>query len=200
MLWTSQVVEPDDALRVSEKKEVKYLAATNLKHLYSMYTEENSEVEPASFTTFRRMFHEWSYCLKLRQPGQHSTCGRCAFLACTRANAETEVEKQAALHELADHLRVMYGDRREYAKMEQYCRMSVKGSVPSSSSVLLLTLDGMDQAKFRCPRSNLFGNKHLDDLFRPQLRCVCGLVPGVMEYYCLLESDITHDSSTQVAI
>ena len=61
---------------------------------------------------------------------------------------------------------------------------------------ICLTIDGMDKCKWLVPRS-LENSKKMGALWRPALHFVGVLVPGILEYYALLEADQKGDSDTQ---
>jgi hypothetical protein len=65
---------------------------------------------------------------------------------------------------------------------------------PAEDSVLCLTIDGMDQAKFRLPR-NLALTKQFDKAWRPQEHCVAVLAAGLVDCFYLLQPDCGADSS-----
>jgi hypothetical protein len=69
------------------------------------------------------------------------------------------------------------------------------------NSTLLLTCDGMDQAKFRIPRNTaMMRSKQADGLWRPQEHCVGVLASGVGEYFYLLPPDAPGGSGMVVTL
>ncbi len=59
-----------------------------------------------------------------------------------------------------------------------------------------LIMDGMDQAKFRCPR-NLPAAKAMADLDRPSLHLSGTLIHGLEERYMFSDADIKKDPNTE---
>jgi Flp pilus assembly protein TadB len=55
-------------------------------------------------------------------------------------------------------------------------------------------MDGMDQAKFRCPR-NLASSAELAAAWRPQLHVVGAIVHGHLEAYFVMDNDQPKDSN-----
>ena len=66
-----------------------------------------------------------------------------------------------------------------------------------ATSVLCLITDGMDQAKFKCPRVVGRRSKHLDSLYRPTLHCTGVWCHGVRLFLWLANEDVKKDSVTQ---
>ena len=64
---------------------------------------------------------------------------------------------------------------------------------------LILSIDAMDKAKWQIPRQ-LDSSKRLAALWRPSLHFVGVLMPGVMEYYAILEADQPSNSDSQQTI
>jgi hypothetical protein len=68
-----------------------------------------------------------------------------------------------------------------------------------ASRVLHIRIDGMDQAKFRCPR-NLDNSKGWEKLWRPTLHCVGVIVEGVLEAYYITDQDMKKDSNLELTV
>jgi hypothetical protein len=85
-------------------------------------------------------------------------------------------------------------DRRVHGMMEAAAIEFFSGGGADSVS---LVIDGMDQAKFRCPR-NLPAAKLFADLERPTLH-LCGVIAaGHAENYWVTDSNVKKDSSTEI--
>ena len=54
-------------------------------------------------------------------------------------------------------------------------------------------MDGMDQAKFRCPR-NICNAKELESLWRPVLHVTGVLTEGIGDFYYIAEADCKKNS------
>ena len=65
--------------------------------------------------------------------------------------------------------------------------------------ILKIDIDGMDQAKWKCPR-NLESSKKLEKLWRPQLHLVGIIVWGVMEKYVILPPNVPKDASGMLTV
>jgi hypothetical protein len=91
-------------------------------------------------------------------------------------------------------------DRATYNRLERLSTESTRSrpGVPDvqaeENTCLVLTIDGMDQAKFRVPR-NIQMTKETDKLWRPQEHLVGVLAAGVGEFYFLLSADSAKDSN-----
>ena len=73
---------------------------------------------------------------------------------------------------------------------------------PSSDGVeqvLKITIDGMDQAKFRCPR-NLASSAGFSNLWRPQIHVAGAIVWGHLECYFLMQPDQPKDANMECSI
>ena len=66
----------------------------------------------------------------------------------------------------AGHLQIVFADRGIDTRMSQLSVASAQGNI-TSEGVLYLVIDGMDQAKFRCPRMMDLNCKALADSWRP---------------------------------
>ena len=64
---------------------------------------------------------------------------------------------------------------------------------------MYLTVDGMDQAKFKVPR-NLDSSKEFDACWRPQLHLVGALVPGLLEAFYGMNCDVPADSNLTMTV
>ena len=61
---------------------------------------------------------------------------------------------------------------------------------------LHIRIDGLDQAKGRCPR-NLENSKQWSALWRPQLHIVGVTVEGLFEQYWVMDQDVPKDSNME---
>ena len=69
----------------------------------------------------------------------------------------------------------------------------------STERVMYMTIDGMDQAKFKVPR-NLSSSKEFESCWRPQVHLVGLLVPGVAEMFFLVSVDTPADSNLTMTL
>lgn len=65
--------------------------------------------------------------------------------------------------------------------------------------ILKITIDGMDQAKFKCPR-NLASSAEFESCWRPQLHVVGTIIHGHMECYFLMNADQPKDSNMNATV
>ena len=62
-----------------------------------------------------------------------------------------------------------------------------------------LTVDGMDQTKFKDPR-NMASSKKWDSLWRPQLHVTGVIVWGHLEIYFIMDADMKKDSNMEATV
>ena len=73
-------------------------------------------------------------------------------------------------------------------------------STELSSSVLCCIADGMDQAKFRCPKVKGRPSKSLEALYRPTLHCAGFWIHGHQLRLTVANEDLKKDSVTQLEL
>lgn len=74
-----------------------------------------------------------------------------------------------------------------------------KPTVDGLNQVVKITIDGMDQAKFKTPR-NLASSKEWDKLWRPQLHVVGCIVHGHLETYWIMGPEVRKDANMNCTI
>ena len=89
----------------------------------------------------------------------------------------------------------VFADRKTDAKQNNLAMLSTTQGHYLAGPLLKLDLDGMDQAKFKCPR--LVANKAFDGLWKPTLHLVCVLIHGLLEIYFCFDGDMKKDSHCQ---
>ena len=103
---------------------------------------------PCVYSTFWRVWREDFPHLKFRQWRQHACCSICIrYKLLIRGLTSNIHARQAQLRLYHKHLQRQFGDRREYWK----CR----GRSHQRHDTICLICDGMDQAKFGCPRAKV---------------------------------------------
>ena len=115
-----------------------------------------------------------------------------------RRDATTVADKAHWAAARADHLSGMIADRRVDTRLKGLARMSF-GRGLATEGVIYLTVDGMDQAKFKAPR-NLDSSKEFDGCWRPQLHLVGALVPGLLEAFFGMNADVPADSNLTMTV
>ena len=130
----------------------RFLSPGRLQELYELYVAMSDEGHAAR-TTFNVAYRlEWRKCLKFREHSEHAKCHQCALFSKLRQLAQTAAQKENALNMHIDHVRGMYADRAHYARLQTLSVQSTKfiggpvETVAQDSSVLTLSIDGMDQA------------------------------------------------------
>ena len=168
-------------------KPTKYLAPGSVRDLYDCYCQfERGDV--ASETSFRCTLNAWSGCLKFRRRSQHAKCTICGKLQKLRKDATNEQERKHYQKELEVHLQGMFMDRAIDARVGKLSEGGAHGTLVQSQGVLSIAMDGMDQAKFKCPRIKTI-TKDLEPLWRPVLHVTGCLAEGIGEYYYIADGD-----------
>ena len=134
--------------------------------LYCLHKQSPNAVPK---TTFRRCYQQtWSKLLKIRNQGQHARCATCAKLSEERKKATDPETKDEVTRRHNDHVSKVMADRSvatRGAHLSEEAARKLTGD--GANQVLKITVDGMDQAKFRCPR-NLCANKDFEKLWRTE--------------------------------
>ena len=160
-----------------DQKETRWLTFQHLKDLYITMVSwvcgsvEHDEVQPCS--AFLRVWQVWaaSKKLRIRQQGQHARCTLCAELS-ERLSKTHEVEEQAEIIATRErHLASMFADRDLEYRLNSLSEASTARTCSFHGRVLKVDMDGMDQAKFKCPR-NISNAHSLNDMWRPMIHIV----------------------------
>ena len=164
-----------------DTKPVKYIPPCSTLDFYDTYCQFEHSSELVSLSTFRRVLHTWRKALKFRRVRQHSKCSVCAKLQKMRKEAATAAEREFYQEDLTQHLRQMFMDRAMDARFGKLSEESALGTL-TDGTVLSIAMDGMDQAKFRCP-PNICNANDLESLWRPVLHVTGVLTEGIGEFY-----------------
>ena len=131
----------------------------------------------------QRVYKEyWEPTLGFRSIGQHARCTTCARLAKTRRDSPDMDERANADAEYKAHLKGVFAMRRVDMRFSQMSAASCEPGCTLPNRCLHIRIDGLDQAKGRCPR-NLENSKQWSTLWRPQLHIVGVTVEGLFEQY-----------------
>ena len=214
------------AAAVTIPTDVKWLAPTTLHQLYNLYKVKEAAVTQvgmdkdevkgnpekddqdlhlsddfASFSTFKRKWlSSWKHIIKVRSASQHARCSTCAKLDCALSKATGKEEKMALRQQKADHLRSMLADRHLERRLDMMSEESTKkDSMQGGGRLLKIDIDGMDQAKWRCPR-NLIHSKEFEKLWVPHLHLVGVIVWGVLEKYFIFPPNVPKDASCMMTV
>ena len=189
---------------------------TELFFEYVAHCNATSE-EAASFTTFTRVAnkimgpHLRSGHLHFRKPNDHSKCDACIQLKKAMRKKEVEVGgSDAATRAYSSHILSQWLDRQIYwsfrslsqsffqqvAAGERFLRVAV------ATNAVCLIADGMDQAKFKCPRvrgrDNAANSKLFTGLFRPRLHVAGVWIHGFKLTLYVADEDVCKNSTSQM--
>ena len=93
------------------------------------------------------------------------------------------------------HILRAVGKRSEMAS-EDAARNPSKDGI---DQVLKITIDGMDQAKFKCPR-NIAASKAFEKLWRPQLHVIGAIAHGHLEVMAIMPPDAPKDANMNMTV
>ena len=106
-----------------------------------------------------------------------------------RSQVTDQAEKKNLAREKLVHIGEVMADRAVKVRGHVQCEKCANEPSPDGFGQLCgITIDGMDQAKFRVPR-NLKSSALLGKLWRPQLHVVGVIIHGHIEAYFLLDPD-----------
>ena len=201
-LWNLSVVVPSARHGEGAKRYVpkRYLNPGCFEDLFSMHQAAEGNDAVSRSTLLKCWNGSWKRFLDFRNIGQGNRCKVCAKLDEERVSAVTPAEKAEVATEKAKHLDSVSSDRqcsvRGTLLAEKDARKPTSDGV---NQVMKITIDGMDQAKFKCPR-NLASSSQFSSLWRPQLHVVGVLVPGHLEAYFIMGSDLAKDANMNCTI
>ena len=104
--------------------------------------------------------------------------------------------------EYAQHLGDVFRDREVDKRLcvkAAICFGTARGICSQEDSLLSITIDGMDAAKFRCPR-NISAAKEFQNLWRPEMTLIGAILEGVQETYYLAEPDTSKSADLHCSI
>ena len=151
--------------------------------------------KPIAFSSFWRIWYqEFGSVLQFRPTSSHAICSTCVrhkllikgFCGHLRA-------RQAQVEHYADHLRSQYNDRLIYWDLRAQSRLR-------TSCDVLAIVDGMDQAKFQYPRSELFRSKELQGMVRPRAHICGAIVHGRGVLFCVSPADLRKDANSSIEL
>jgi len=176
----------------------RYLAHPNVVELHAHYSAEAAV--PASYSHFVKLFRAWRpVLLFLKNHGTHSKCPDCEHFKELNRRATAVSDQTLALDAYRQHLAAQARGRAHAAYLAQGSRRAMLGEAVDSDGMLYMTMDGMDQAKFRMPR-NTSQSKDLSGRQRPQLHCVGAIVEGLADLYFFNDSRVSKDANLQVTL
>ena len=105
------------------------------------------------------------------------------------------------MHARHIHVTKIMMDRAAVSRMDGIAHRSLSteySSMPRDIRQLAMTIDGMDQAKFRVPRWKFAKiSKDLEGLWRPTLHVHGTIVRGCCETFFMCEADLRKDANLQ---
>jgi hypothetical protein len=154
------------------------------------WCEDTSNVVP-SLKTFEKVLRSksWKQKLLFRTEAEQATCNVCDDIREARRKTHDPTTRKILTQRLHDHWADQQADRMVYRAMRDSSR--------GGGDVLSLIVDGMDQAKFKCPRATL-ANNHLKNCWRPQLHVTGCIIHGVADVYWVGDSDLKKDANATV--
>lgn len=157
--------------------EVRYLSWNTFRGLFRQYQAmcEVLNLAPCGLTTFWQVYKQkWRSCLRRRTRNQHGKCDDCEDFKEHLRKASCKADVDKLVRDYTHHMRAQFADRQVYystrGASESFFRWVVdvgaggdstqKGLLLEGQSSISLILDGMDQAKFRIPRTGDGGGMH----------------------------------------
>jgi hypothetical protein len=179
----------------------RYLNPGCFEDLWMMHEVMEKVEDQVSKSTLRRVWCDrWKKFLPFRNVGQGKRCRVCAKIDQERVQATTTDERAAVAQEKKDHIRNVMADRVVSVRANRTAEQDAKQpTCDGIGQVLKITIDGMDQAKFRCPR-NLASSAEFDACFRPQLHMVGTICHGHFEAYFIMDADQAKDANANCTI
>ena len=104
--------------------------------------------------------------------------------------------------EYACHLKEVMQNRSEDHRLCLAAQMragTIAGVEDPRDSLLSISIDAMDAAKFRVPR-NISASKEFQALWRPELTLVGAIIEGLSEHYFIADQDLPKTADMHVAI
>jgi hypothetical protein len=174
----------------------------SMRELYEWYRfhgPPEQQTQKARYTVFKKCWNNtWMSMLKIREAAQHARCETCARLSKGAKTNPTAELRCAAVTALKVHRQRNMADRAVDQRLTVLSEISTAPDGGGKESrILHVRIDGMDQAKFRCPR-NMASSKGWASLWRPTLHCVGVLVEGAMEAYYITDADVMKDSNLEL--
>ncbi|CAL1156826.1 unnamed protein product [Cladocopium goreaui] len=169
-------------------------------HIYCGWCDSNKvpPEERASNRTFRTVYDQtWKVTMPMREISQHARCSQCAHFTARIGHVHTADEKAALEHCQNIHLSNVRAYRTLQARLATLSEQSTV--VDATETCLMISVDGLDQAKTRWPR-NLSSSKSLDKLWRPQVHLIGYICHGVCEGFFVVPADVPNDSSCEITV
>ena len=154
------------------------------------WCEDTGNAVP-SLKTFQRVLlsPSWKQKLLFRTDVEQAKCNVCDDIMEARRQNHHPPTRKLLSQKLHDHWAEQQADRMVYR--------AIRDSSRAGGNVVSLILDGMDQAKFKCPRATIAQN-HLKQVWRPQLHVTGCIIHGVADVYWIGDADLKKDANATV--
>ena len=187
---------------------------TELYWDYVAFCEMQNQ-KPASYSQFMRVVNPVlkpgvrEGHLRFRKVNEHGQCDQCYQLRRAISKAKTPEARAFAQKEHHRHVLSQWLDRQVYWSLRSlsqsvFTAMNEKGSrealrsLTVASSVLTVMADGMDQAKYMCPRVKSRFSKLFTKLWRPKLHVGATWCHGEVLKFFIADDDMKKDSAFQI--
>ena len=204
-----QGVEPDHPLwnlcqalgnpkdRTTQKR---YLNPGCFEDLWAQYSMASGAQGVSKSTLHTAWNLRWKRYMPFRNIGQGKRCRICARLDEDRRQASTEEDKALAVAAKTTHIDEVQQDRAVNVRGNKIAEQAAASpTIDGFNQILKITIDGMDQAKFRCPR-NLASSAEFSSLWRPQLHVVGSIAWGHIEAYFIMNGDQAKDANMNCTV
>lgn len=197
-LWSTAINLPG-----SDKRSVpcQYLNPGCFEDLFLQYeTSTEPEERVSKSTLFSVWKRNWRRVLRFRNVGQGKRCKLCAKLDEERAQATTEEERVLIGQQKQAHIDEILADRAVTGRTINMAESDVsRPNDDGHDQLIAITIDGMDQAKFKVPR-NLASSAEFESLWRPQLHVTGAICHGHLECYFIMGTDQAKDSNMNATV
>ena len=178
--------------------EKRWLPPGSMREYYDQFLctpDSKANGKQISFATFWRAWHEeFGLVLQFRPTSSHAVCATCTrHKLLIRGFAGHMRARQAQIEHFAAHLQSQYLDRLCYRDARAQSRLQ-------GSFEVLLIIDGMDQAKFQYPRSDLFRSKELNTFVRPRAHISGAILHGHAIVFAVSPSDLRKDANSSIEL
>lgn len=181
---------------------------------YKVFSESRG-LPVASYSTFMRVANPIlkpdtrnTGHLRFRKTGEHAQCDQCFSLRKAIAKAKNPAEKLSLQKDHHRHVLSSWLCRHVYWSMRALSQATFAAVIQDnarhawdalavSSCVVCAMVDGMDQAKFKVPRTKARHSKLYSRLWRPQLHMAAVWMHGAMLNFFVSNEDCKKNSSTQ---
>ena len=160
-----------------------------------------SHLTPPSYKTWVRVYHSsWEHVIRFRGESQHAKCDVCEKFKAFRRQSVTESDAKVVGDSYCAHLNTVLSDRRADAIWRQNAMDYMKGlNTSKDSSWLVMTVDGMDCAKFSVPL-NIAKCKEFSKMERPEMKLTVVVTDGICESYYLMDQAVSATANLDLTL